>query len=78
MFEQERRRCLLRTVWCLSMRLTPGGTFRAWGGVAATQRDYESTSHEGMGQLVEPRASNKPIPLAMVPVVPVQMADIRP
>ena len=31
---------------------------QTWGGVAVTQRDYKSTSHEGLGQLVEPRISN--------------------
>jgi hypothetical protein len=35
-------------------------------------------SHEGWGQLVEPRASNERQALATVPVVRVQMADIRP
>ena len=59
MFVQERLRCLRRTEPSLSMRLTPGGTFRARGRVAVTRRDYKSTSHEGLGQLFEPRASNE-------------------
>ena len=49
----------------------------ALGGVAPTQRDYRSSMRDGANWLSQEHRM-KGRPLATVPVVRVQMADIRP